>query len=192
MKQKTQTAVFIALILINLYSIGLTKSVMAAESMVVTNIPNRLVIPSIDLDSTVMPIGLTTIEVDGQTYGQWLVDDNLVSWHNQSAPLGQSGNTVLNGHSDIGGMIFQNLHLVVPGDTITIFANEQEFQYVITETKLVQEKGVSLEQRIQNAQLIMPTIDERLTLITCANPDATHRLIVTAQPIIMEAPPTEW
>ena len=62
----------------------------------------------------------------------------------------------------------------------------QEYQYLITETVLVQEKGVSMEQRVQNAQLIGPTSDERLTLITCANPGATHRLIVTAHPVVQE------
>jgi len=193
MKYKTQITVFIMFVLINLFSIGagLTKGVMAAEVMTTFHVPNRLVIPSIGLDSEVVSIGLAIIQVDGQTYGQWLVDDNLIGWHDQSAPLGQIGNTVLNGHSDRGGVIFQNLHLVAPGDTITIFANDQVYDYTITETTLVQEKGVSLEQRIQNAQLIMPTKDERLTLITCANPEATHRLIVTAYPIVQDDSLTE-
>jgi sortase (surface protein transpeptidase) len=48
---------------------------------------------------------------------------------------------------------------------------------------LVQEKGVSVETRVQNAQWVAPTSDERLTLVTCAGPDATHRLIVIARPV---------
>lgn len=165
------------------YSVAFETVALANEPIINNHIPNRFVISSIGLDSVVMPVGFQTFEMDGQTYGQWMVDDNLVSWHNLSAPLGQVGNTVLNGHSDIGGMVFRDLHLVQVGDVITVFAGEQEYQYQVTETRLVQEVGVSLEQRIANAQLIKPTTDERLTLITCINPGATHRLIVTAHPV---------
>ena len=62
------------------------------------------------------------------------------------------------------------------------FSGDQPHQYVVVEKLLVQEKGVPLETRIKNAQLIAPTEDERLTLVTCARPGATHRLIVIAQP----------
>ncbi|HRV94858.1 MAG TPA: hypothetical protein P5526_22050 [Anaerolineae bacterium] len=48
---------------------------------------------------------------------------------------------------------------------------------------LLQEKGASIETRIENARWIAPTEDERLTLVTCAQPGATHRLIVVAYPV---------
>jgi sortase A len=45
--------------------------------------------------------------------------------------------------------------------------------------------------RMQNARWIMPTPDERLTLVTCA-PDAqsTHRLIIVALPVASPVSPS--
>lgn len=145
-------------------------------------IPTRLVIPSIALESDIVSVGVKRVEIKGQIYTQWLVDDNLVGWHNFSAPLGQGGNTVLNGHSNIYARIFRNLEKVEIGDTVTVFAGDRAYRYVVVQKILVQEKGVSLEQRIENAKLILPTEDERLTLVTCAKFGATHRLIIIAYP----------
>jgi sortase A len=139
-------------------------------------------IPAIELDSLVVPVGWKKVEVDGQTYGQWDVDDNLVGWHNLSASLGQAGNSVLNGHSNIHGKVFRKLDGVEIGDIVVAFANNQTYRYVVSAKILVQEKGVSLEKRLENAKFISPTDDERLTLITCTKPGATHRLIVIASP----------
>ena len=145
-------------------------------------IPIRLIISSITLDSAIVPVGWKKVEIEGQTYGQWLADDNLVGWHNLSAPLGQPGNTVLNGHSNTYAKVFQNLHRVQIGDEISAFSGDQVYRYRVVYKLLVQEKGVSMAERLENAQLIMPTPDERLTLITCSYPGATHRLIIIAYP----------
>jgi LPXTG-site transpeptidase (sortase) family protein len=144
--------------------------------------PTRLVIPSIGLDSVVVPVGWRNVEVDGQTYGQWEVNDNLVGWHNLSAPLGQAGNSVLNGHSNIYTRVFRNLDQIEIGDVIVAFADDQMYRYIVAAKILVQEKGVAVEKRLENAKLILPTEDERLTLITCARVGATHRFIVIALP----------
>lgn len=147
--------------------------------------PTHLFIPSIGLDSAVIPVGWTPVVINGQMYGQWDTADNQVGWHNLSATLGQVGNTVLAGHSDINSMVFQNLEQVIIGDEITVVsgADQQAYRYRVTQKVLVQEVGVSLETRIQNAQWIAPTNDERLTLVTCSRPGATHRLIVVAYPV---------
>jgi LPXTG-site transpeptidase (sortase) family protein len=145
--------------------------------------PTRLVIPAIALKSRITPVGWESVLIDGATYRQWRTTDNLVGWHNLSAKLGQPGNTVLNGHSNVNGAVFRNLKYVEIGDEITIFSGKQDYHYIITQKFSVKEKDVSLEKRIENAKLIAPTQDERLTLITCANPGATHRLIVVARPL---------
>jgi len=144
-------------------------------------IPTHLAIPAIALDSAIVSVGIKEVEVNGQTYYQWLTDDNLVGWHNLSAPMGQAGNTVLNGHSNIHAQVFQALGNIAIGDEIIVYSGDQAYRYVVAEKLLVQEKSVSLEQRIKNAQIIMPTQDERLTLITCSQSGATHRLIVIAR-----------
>lgn len=147
--------------------------------------PTRLVIPSIELDSSIVPVKLNTFVMNGVTYGTWDVAQNEVGWHNLTAPLGRPGNTVLAGHSDINSRVFRNLEYVNVGDEIVAFSGStgQAHRYVVTQKVLVQEVGVSLETRIRNARWIYPTQDERLTLITCAYPGATHRLIVVATPI---------
>jgi LPXTG-site transpeptidase (sortase) family protein len=145
--------------------------------------PTRLVIPVIALDSSVVPVGQTPVLVNGKTYGQWNTTDNLVGWHNLSAKLGQAGNTVLNGHSDVSAAVFRDLPYVDVGDEITVFSGDQVHRYVVNHKFLVREGGVALEERIQNAAWIASTQDERLTLVTCANPGATHRLILIAQPV---------
>ncbi len=146
------------------------------------SVPTRLVIPSIDLDRKVFPVSWTPIVVNGVTVGKWDTLDNDVAWHNESAKLGQVGNTVLNGHSDIYDRVFQNLEKVEIGDEIIVFSDGQPYHYLVTEKVLVREKGVPFEQRVANAQLIAPTDDERLTLVTCTGSGATHRLIIIARP----------
>lgn len=167
-----------------------TVATLAQEPTSVDAIPTRLVIPSIALDKVIIPVGVKPIIVEGKTYGTWEVADNDVGWHNLSAKLGHVGNTVLAAHSDIKAMVFQNLKYINLGDEITVYSgfNGVAYRYTITQKLLVQEVGVSLETRIKNAQLIAPTQDERLTLVTCAQPGATHRLIVIAKP----APQVAW
>lgn len=144
--------------------------------------PTRLIIPSIALDSAVVPVGWKEVEVDGQIYAQWEVDKNLIGWHNLSAPLGEVGNSVLNGHSNVYAQVFRNLDQIKVGDSIAAVANGKVYNYIVTSRLIVQEKGVSVEKRLENAKLIQPTSDERLTLVTCAQVEATHRLIIVAYP----------
>ncbi|HXV97594.1 MAG TPA: sortase [Anaerolineae bacterium] len=170
--------------LLILFNFGIMPlSLQLAQAEVATpTIPTRLLIPDIALDSAVVPVGWKRVEVDGKIYGQWKVEDNLVGWHNLSARLGQIGNSVLNGHSNVYARVFRNLGQVEIGDMIIVFSNNQTYYYTIAQKVLVQEKGVSTEKRLENAKFIQPTEDERLTLITCARPGATHRLIVIAYP----------
>jgi LPXTG-site transpeptidase (sortase) family protein len=144
--------------------------------------PSRLVIPAISLDSGIAPVGRSPVVISGVAYGQWNTSDNQVGWHDRSARLGSSGNTVLNGHSDVNAAVFRNLRFVEIGDKITVLSRDQDYHYRVTHKFLVQEKDVPLEERIRNAVWVGPTQDNRLTLITCANPGATHRLILIAQP----------
>jgi len=157
----------------------------SAESPAPPEVPIRLVIPAIDLDSPVTPVGRKLVVIDGKTYRQWETADNQVGWHNLSAKLGEVGNTVLAGHSDIYAKVFQNLKDVKVGDTVIAYDAGQPYYYVVTDTVLVKEKDVSIEQRLANARWIDDTDDERITMVTCAQPGATHRLIVVARPLVL-------
>ena len=139
--------------------------------------PLHLVIPAVNIDSKIVPVGWRSVVVEGQAYNQWLVDKNFVGWHSLSSKPGQIGNTVLNGHSDIYTRIFRNLDDVQIGDEVIVVSGDQKYRYVITQ-KIVVTEAVSIEERLKNARFMAPTSDKRLTLITCTQ--LNNRLIVVA------------
>lgn len=151
-------------------------------------VPNRLVIPAIDLDTSVIEVGWETQEVDGQVVSDWIVPDSFAAgWHRTSAPPGQVGNTVLNGHHNINGEVFRDLVNLEPGDQIALYTPQDVYYYSVVERHILPEKGQSMEVRLENAQWIQPSEDERLTLVTCwPYTNNTHRLVIVAQPVPSE------
>lgn len=146
--------------------------------------PIRIVIPQIDLDAPVAEIGLEAISSGGETYYQWQVpNDFIAGWHNNSARLGEVGNTVLNGHHNIYGEVFRYLIDLNEGDEIILYDNKRSYKYRVTMKELLPERNQSMETRIANAQWIAPTEDERITLVTCwPYTDNSHRLVIVAEP----------
>lgn len=147
--------------------------------------PERLVIPAIDLDAPVKPVGWAETEVSGEQVGQWLVPDGgAVGWHDTSAGVGQVGNTVLNGHHNLYGQVFRRLVELEVGDSISLWTGDVEHTYIVTETAILPERGQPIEVRLSNATYILPSEDERLTLVTCwPYSGNSHRLVVVAKPI---------
>jgi len=154
--------------------------------------PNRLIIPAVSLDAPVLEVGWETKEVNGQVVSSWIVPDSFAAgWHTTSALPGLPGNTVLNGHHNINGEIFRDLEDLEPGDEIILYTGETAHYYAVTERHILKEKGEPDEVRLQNAQFIMPTGDERLTMVTCwPYTNNTHRLVIVALPIIPTPTPT--
>jgi sortase A len=154
--------------------------------------PGRLVIPSIDLDAPVVKVGWETQEVNGQLVSSWIVPDTFAAgWHATSALPGSPGNTVLNGHHNIHGEVFRDLEDLQPGDEIILYTGQAPHYYNVTERHILKEKYEPQEVRQQNAQFIMPTQDERLTMVTCwPYTNNTHRLIIVALPMHPTPTPT--
>ncbi|MCZ7673526.1 MAG: sortase [Chloroflexi bacterium] len=150
-----------------------------------TGKPIRIVIPAIDLDAPVADIGAEAIVQGNQIFYQWLVPTGyMAGWHNNSARLGQPGNTVLNGHHNVYGEVFRDLIDLEEGDEILMYDEDQEYEYQVTVTEILPERGQDLAVRLENAQWIAPTEDERITLVTCwPYTDNSHRLIVVAEPM---------
>jgi sortase A len=145
--------------------------------------PERLLIPAIELDAPVEPAGWLTIQLDGALYGQWQVPDFAVGWHRTSAGLGEKGNTVLNGHHNVYGQVFRRLEELRPGDELTLIGGRREYTYTVEKRVILTERGQPVEVRLRNADWIMPTDDERVTLITCwPYSSNTHRLVLVARP----------
>ena len=73
----------------------------------------------------------------------------------ETALPGEPGNVALAGHRD---GLFRPLRDILPGDTITLRTQEQEFQYLVEWTAVVPPTAV---------RVIQPTMEPALTLVTC-------------------------
>jgi sortase A len=147
--------------------------------------PDRILIPAINLDAPVNPVSLERVEIDGHIYSQWGVPDGaVVGWHDSSAPLGLPGNTVFNGHHNVNGHVFRDLVDVQIGDLIRVEGMDSVgLNYTVVQTMLLLEEGRPLEERLENARWLLPSHDERITLVSCWPPNGrTHRLVVVALP----------
>ncbi len=147
--------------------------------------PDRIVIPRIELDASVIPVESEPLQFEGEVYAQWLAPNyRAVGWHNTSVGMGVPGNTVLNGHHNIKGEVFRDLYQLQTGDEIDLFSGDREFRYVVVYTAVLPERNQPLEVRLANAEWIQSTEDERITLITCWPYESnTHRVVVIAVPM---------
>jgi LPXTG-site transpeptidase (sortase) family protein len=147
--------------------------------------PIRISIPALGIDAPVQPVGLVLQESDGRDYFQWSTpDEYAVGWHDLSAPLGMPGNTVFNGHNNIHGAVFKDLADLELGERLILYDENRSYRYQITQRELFEEDGMPLKDRFWNARWMLPTSDERLTIITCwPNTTNSHRLVVIAHPI---------
>lgn len=143
----------------------------------------RVVIPSINVDTQILEMGYTFEEVNGETVTNWQIPDNAVGHMIGSANPGALGNVVLSGHNNIQGAVFRKLYTMQAGDEITLFNTKGVgFKYRVSQSFIVQERGADLAQRLNNAQVLLPSTDARLTLISCwPETDNSNRAIVIAE-----------
>ena len=153
--------------------------------------PSRIIIPELGVDAPVKLAEMQVVKIDEKNYSQWMApDEEAAGWQRTSLGLGVPGNTVLNGHHNVFGKVFKNLTYLVPGDTFQVYGETHIFTYYVENKMLLAEREVSLEKRIENTKWILPTTDERLTLITCwPETSNTHRLIIIAKPLSKELMP---
>lgn len=145
--------------------------------------PDRLVIPSIDLDTAIVDVGWEVVERGEQRTTEWQTADNAAGRHLNSAQPGEMGNVVLSGHHNTKGEVFRRIseQELAVGDAIYLYdAQGQRHTYQVSEvTEPLLEVGASEAQRLANARYIQPTSDARVTLVTCwpywTN---THRIVV--------------
>src|SRR5262249_55563106 len=98
--------------------------------------PDRLQIPSIGLDSKVVPIGT---KLDPRGFVAWETAAFAVGYHRGSALLGENGNVVLSGHisSPHEGNIFNKLPKVASGDGIVVSTPDRQYLYVVADIQTV-------------------------------------------------------
>ncbi len=145
--------------------------------------PTHLAIPALKVDSDVVEVGISPVEINGQQAYIWDVAPYAVGHNFSSAAPGEGENVVLTGHDDWQGEVFKNLYKLKKGDPLSLQAGGHEIGYHVDEILLLPEVGETLEKRIENAAFIGTTGDERLTLVTCWPYGVDdHRLIVIARP----------
>ncbi len=128
-------------------------------------LPNRLRIPVMFLDS---PVHEVTVNM-----GQWEVAPMDVGHHEGTADPGETGNMVLAGHRDINSALFRELDRLKPGDDVFVSNSFGEYHYIVQESMVV---GPN------HTEVMDPTPDHRLTLITCTPIGIdTQRLIIIAR-----------
>ena len=151
-----------------------------------TDPPTRIIIPSVQIDAPVVPVGWEMIPgKEGRDSAQWQVAEYAVGHHQGSANPGEIGNVVMSGHVDWKGEVFRNLHKTERGAEVYVYSGDREYLYIVQDKVLVKEEGpdVTDEMRRQNAAYMNPTPDQTLTLITCWPYGVDdHRLIVIAKP----------
>lgn len=148
-----------------------------------TSPPTRVVIPAIDLDSEVVPVGWKQILQNGKLASVWEVAEYAAGWHQNSTLPGEVGNVVLSGHHNVKGEVFRYIVDLNPGDTITLYADGRPYTYTVESRFVLRDKGQSAQKRQENARWIGSFPDERLTLVTCwPYTNNTHRVIVVAKP----------
>jgi len=129
------------------------------------NIPqdNRLVIPKLALNERVH-----------QGNSPKLLNKGVWARPQTSTPP-EGSNTVLTGHRFTygGPATFYSLDKVAKGDKIVLYWQGKEYDYTVTETKVVPPTAVEIEKA---------TKDSQLTIYTCAPLwSAKNRLVVTAK-----------
>jgi LPXTG-site transpeptidase (sortase) family protein len=127
-------------------------------------LPSRLRIPVMFLDSPVHEVMVNM--------GQWEVAPMDIGHHEGTANPGEVGNMVLAGHRDINSALFRELDRLKPGDDVFVSNSFGEYHYIVRESLVVGP---------DHTEVMDPTPDHRLTLITCTPVGIdTQRLIVIA------------
>ena len=150
--------------------------------------PVRLLIPTLGLDTRVLPMAWKPVSGTNGTRSEWQMVDNAAGHHINSAYPGELGNVVLSGHNNIGGSVFRTVCVIgEPGvdfgledEMILEDENGRRFVYQVNGWNRFPERNASLTKRQENARYMQPTTDARLTLVTCWPPTSnSHRVVVT-------------
>lgn len=143
----------------------------------------RVIIPAINVDAPIKEMGWKTTIQDGQEITDWDLPEDEVGHSINSVEAGEAGNVVLSAHNNIYNALFRKLYTLKPGQDVTLVNDSgQKFTYEVSQSYIVKEAGATPAEQLANAQVLLPTRDARLTLISCwPETSNTHRAIVIAK-----------
>jgi sortase (surface protein transpeptidase) len=128
--------------------------------------PASIAIPRLDVDGAVEPLG---VQLDGVLEAPSRGDQ--VGWYGVSARPGQVGNMVMSGHLDLHKRpaIFWRLHELRAGDQIEVLGEDgARHAYQVSWARDVDATSAPLDD------ILGPTTERWLTLITCGGPFDPH------------------
>ncbi len=119
--------------------------------------PIWLRIEKIGLETKVIEAGITR---DAEGNAIWQTLPYVAAHYTVTGPVGARGNPVIAGHvvTLYEGNVFRNLYKVDFGDRIEVKTDDATFVYEVADIQLVDPSHV---------EVMAPTADARLTLITC-------------------------
>lgn len=92
----------------------------AGVSALDRSVPDRIAIPAIEVDATLMSLG---VDQNGEVEVPPLEEARKAGWYERGVTPGEIGNAVIIGHVDsykIGPAVFFNLGKLKPGDTVEV------------------------------------------------------------------------
>jgi LPXTG-site transpeptidase (sortase) family protein len=133
----------------------------------------RIRVGALGIDAEVRPVGIVFRE------GHLQYDTPTVEagHYAGTADPGTAGNMVIGGHVSLRGGtgVFKALPGVAIGQTIEVLSDDQSFRYQVTEVRLVAPTAT---------QVMEPTSEATLTLITCSNDNAHAQRIVVVGKLV--------
>lgn len=140
--------------------------------------PRSLVIPTLGVDSAIVPItapgGRLTPPHDAQQLG-W--------WSDGAEPGAEQGSALVTGHTlSSGSGALQDLETMVPGDLMTVRTAEGSIDYRVQEVEVFSKGAVAAEAQ----DLFSQSAPGRLVVITCEDYDGfayLSNVVVTATPV---------
>ena len=167
-------------------SADLAADVTAPLTLAEAQPPVLLTIAEIGLSLEVVPMGWVVVEDEGQRTTEWIVPNDAIGWHANSAGSGGVGNLLLSGHQAQGEALFAPLALgdITVGQEIEIAdANGDLFLYQIVEvSEPIPVLGATEEDNNLTRSYVQPSEAPILTMMT-GWPDftTTHRIFAVAE-----------
>lgn len=133
----------------------------------------RIRVPAVGIDTEVRSVGYVfrngRLEYDTPTVG--------AGHYVGTGDPGRGGNVVIGGHVSLRGSAgaFRALPGIAVGETIEVFSGGQAYRYEVREVRLVAPDAT---------EVMEPTQDATLTLITCSNDNAHAKRIVVVGKLV--------
>ncbi len=144
-----------------------------ADSVTHRGAATRVRVPAVGIDAEVRAVGIVFRE------GRLQYDTPSVGAGHYvgSADPGAVGNVVIGGHVALRGStgVFRALPGVALGSTVEVVSEGQTYRYEVTEVRLVAPDAT---------EVMEPTQDATLTLITCSNDNARAKRIVVVGKLV--------